>query len=46
MIGSHWYYNSRIDNRFKIFKPIVSSKYLGASTKEALINSYDNTLLI
>ena len=45
MIGSHWYYNSRIDNRFKIFKPIVSSKYLGASTKEALINSYDNTLL-
>lgn len=45
MIGSHWYYNNRVDNRFIIFKPIVTSKYVGSSTNEELINSYDNTIL-
>ena len=45
MIGSHWYYNSRINTDFEHFKPIVTSKYVGASTKEQLINSYDNTIL-
>lgn len=45
MIGSHWYYNSRIDSSFIKFKPIITSKFLGSSTKEALINSYDNTIL-
>tara|TARA_R110001606_G_scaffold296369_1_gene444134 strand:+ start:607 stop:2112 length:1506 start_codon:yes stop_codon:yes gene_type:complete len=45
MIGSHWYYNSRINADFEHFKPIVASKYVGASTKEQLINSYDNTIL-
>jgi glucan phosphoethanolaminetransferase (alkaline phosphatase superfamily) len=45
MIGSHWYYNSRFDSSFKYFKPITSSKYVGSSTKEELINSYDNTIL-
>jgi lipid A ethanolaminephosphotransferase len=45
MIGSHWYYNSRIDSSFMRFKPVISSKHLGSSTKQALINSYDNTLV-
>ncbi len=45
MIGSHWYYNSRIDSSFMKFKPIVKSKYLGSSKKQELINSYDNTIL-
>lgn len=45
MIGSHWYYNSRIDSSFMKFKPIITSKYLGSLKKEELINSYDNTIL-
>ena len=45
MIGSHWYYNSRITNDFKHFEPIISSKYIGSLTKEELINSYDNTIV-
>ncbi|WP_299670257.1 phosphoethanolamine transferase [uncultured Polaribacter sp.] len=45
MIGSHWYYNSRFDDRFKIFNPMVTSKYVGSASKEELINSYDNTIL-
>ncbi len=45
MIGSHWYYNNRISKNFEVFKPVVSSKYLGASSKEAIINSYDNTII-
>lgn len=45
MIGSHWYYNSRIDSSFMHFKPVTSSKYLGSSTKTEMINSYDNTIL-
>jgi len=45
MIGSHWFYNSRITSNFQIYKPIISSKYIGSLTKEELINSYDNTIL-
>ncbi|WP_299054355.1 phosphoethanolamine transferase [uncultured Polaribacter sp.] len=45
MIGSHWYYNSRITPEFQHFKPIITSKYIGSLTKEELINSYDNTIL-
>ena len=45
MIGSHWYYNSRVDENYIQFKPITSSKYLGSSTTSELINSYDNTIL-
>ena len=45
MIGSHWYYNSRVDESFKKFKPIVESKFTGSSTNEQIINSYDNTIL-
>lgn len=45
MIGSHWYYNSRIDSSFYKFKPVITSKYLGSLKKEELINSYDNTIV-
>lgn len=45
MIGSHWYYNSRIDSSFYTFKPVITSKYLGSLSSEALINSYDNTIV-
>lgn len=45
MIGSHWYYNSRVTKDFQQFQPIVSSKHLGSLQKEELINSYDNTIL-
>tara|TARA_B110000971_G_C20013622_1_gene502787 strand:+ start:855 stop:2363 length:1509 start_codon:yes stop_codon:yes gene_type:complete len=45
MIGSHWYYNTRITSDFGHFRPIITSKYLYSSTKEALINSYDNTIV-
>lgn len=45
MIGSHWYYNSRVDSSFMKFKPIINSKYLGSSKKQELINSYDNTIV-
>ncbi|WP_341221575.1 phosphoethanolamine transferase [Polaribacter atrinae] len=45
MIGSHWYYNSRFDKNFEQYKPMVSSKHVGSSSKTALINSYDNTIL-
>lgn len=45
MIGSHWYYNSRFDSDLEYFKPITSSKYIGASSAEEIINSYDNTIL-
>lgn len=45
MIGSHWYYNNRFGSDFEHFKPITTSKHLGSLKKEALINSYDNTIL-
>ncbi len=45
MIGSHWYYNSRVTKNFEYYKPIVKSKYVGSSTSEELINAYDNTIL-
>ncbi|MFK8060547.1 MAG: phosphoethanolamine transferase [Polaribacter sp.] len=45
MIGSHWYYNNRITPEFEYFKPTTASKHLGSSTKEAIVNSYDNTIL-
>ena len=45
MIGSHWYYNSRIDSNFIKFKPITTTKFLGSLEKQQLINSYDNTIV-
>ena len=45
MIGSHWFYDSRYPEKFKKFTPTATSKFLKSSTKEELINSYDNTIL-
>ena len=45
MIGSHWYYKSRITDDFEYFQPTIESKYLGSLTSEELINSYDNTII-
>jgi glucan phosphoethanolaminetransferase (alkaline phosphatase superfamily) len=45
MIGSHWYYNNRIEDAFKRFKPITTSKYLGSLEETAIVNSYDNTIV-
>jgi glucan phosphoethanolaminetransferase (alkaline phosphatase superfamily) len=44
-IGSHWYYNSHYPDDFQVFNPIVKSKIISASSKEEMINSYDNTIL-
>jgi glucan phosphoethanolaminetransferase (alkaline phosphatase superfamily) len=45
MVGSHWYYNSRYGAPFKKFTPITESKHVGSSSREQLINSYDNTVV-
>ena len=45
MIGSHWWYENRYPKEFKVFTPVVKSKYLPSNTKEEIINSYDNTVV-
>ena len=45
MIGSHWYYNNRFDERFLNFTPVTNSKYVGSLKASHIINSYDNTIL-
>lgn len=45
MIGSHWFYDSRYTENFKKFTPTATSKFVKSSTKEEIINSYDNTIL-
>jgi lipid A ethanolaminephosphotransferase len=45
MIGSHWYYENRYPNKFKVFTPTIKSKFIPSNTKEEMINSYDNTIL-
>ena len=45
MIGSHWFYDSRYTNKHKKFTPTSKGKFLKSSTKEELINSYDNTIV-
>lgn len=45
MIGSHWYYDSRYSEKHKIFTPTTKGKFIKSSTKEELINSYDNTII-
>lgn len=44
-IGSHWYYNSHVPEKFNRFLPITDSKIITQNTKEQIINSYDNTVL-
>ncbi len=44
-IGSHWWYNSHYTDAFAVYKPVVRSKVVSSNTREAMINSYDNTVL-
>lgn len=47
--GSHWHYESRYPDRFRLFKPICSKKLwtrdMTHCSNEELVNSYDNTIL-
>lgn len=45
MIGSHWYYEGKYLDKFRTFKPVITSKHLPSNTSEEIINSYDNTIL-
>lgn len=42
-IGSHWFYNSHFTE--PVFKPILTSKTNDLAHLDALINSYDNTVV-
>lgn len=45
MMGSHWYYENRYTDAFRVFKPVIDSKYIPSLEPEEIINSYDNTIL-
>jgi len=45
MIGSHWWYENKYSDDFRVFKPVIKSKYIPSVTQQEMINSYDNTLL-
>lgn len=45
MIGSHWWYETRYPDTFKIYKPVIKSKHIPSNSKEEMINSYDNSIL-
>lgn len=45
MIGSHWWYENRYNEKHRKYKPVIDSKYVPSLSKEQLINSYDNTIL-
>lgn len=42
-IGSHWFYNSHFTE--EVFKPVLESKTNDIDHLDALINSYDNTIV-
>ena len=42
-IGSHWWYNSHFEEA--VYAPVLGSRNVSASSKEAMINSYDNTIV-
>jgi lipid A ethanolaminephosphotransferase len=45
MMGSHWWYDTRYPDKFKIFNPTIKSKHVPANSSQEMINSYDNTLV-
>lgn len=45
MMGSHWYYENRYPDQFRVFQPTITSKYIPSNSPESMVNSYDNTLL-
>ena len=42
-IGSHWWYNSHFET--EVFIPVLRSKNISSSHHDAVLNSYDNTIL-
>jgi glucan phosphoethanolaminetransferase (alkaline phosphatase superfamily) len=46
MMGSHWMYTMRYGKEFEKFTPTADSKYIPSNSKQAMINSYDNTILV
>lgn len=44
-IGSHWYYNNHVPNTHYYFNPITDNRVVTSNLPEAVINSYDNTVL-
>jgi len=45
MIGSHWWYENRYLEEHRLFTPVIEGKYVPSLDGEAIINSYDNTLV-
>lgn len=45
MIGSHWWYENRYLEEHRRFTPVIDSKYVPSLDAQALINSYDNTIV-
>ncbi|MCW5519929.1 sulfatase-like hydrolase/transferase [Aureitalea sp. L0-47] len=45
MIGSHWWYENRYEDKHRFFKPVIDSKYIPSLSEEQIINSYDNTIV-
>ncbi|GGZ89498.1 membrane protein [Algibacter mikhailovii] len=45
MIGSHWWYENRYRDIFRVFQPVMDSKHIPSLEAEQIINSYDNTIL-
>lgn len=44
-IGSHWWYRSHYPDSLAVFRPEIDSRIVSELTQEAMINSYDNTIL-
>lgn len=45
MIGSHWWYETRYPDAFRLFQPVIKSKYIPSNSTLEMINSYDNTIV-
>jgi glucan phosphoethanolaminetransferase (alkaline phosphatase superfamily) len=45
MIGSHWHYDSHYPEAFKQFQPTCADHDARRCSEQAVINSYDNTLV-
>lgn len=44
-IGSHWWYRSHYTRAHAVYSPEVTHKDVGGLSREAMINSYDNTVI-
>lgn len=44
-IGSHWWYRSHYPDSLAVFRPEIDSRIVSELSREAMINSYDNSIL-